>query len=437
MPSKGIGLLGRLAIVLCPAVLSAQSALFVDDPHVFGTYTKPSACAEAARRIDALAWRPPDRADTTPALPLRMPLRREAVMAAQQCVAHFVTTTVSESELFGLGRAYVVAGMFPQADSAFERLLASPASRRVEVRVHVMGEIAAVYLEARPVRVAEARAMLARLDRLRGAAAVERLLGHVALTKQAIYMDDVALAELESQAAIRASKDLTGESRSTFIWKSREAARLAADVQMRRNRPQDAIAIMTQAFQDLTSVDPRLAADIPRIPPYYLRQGSPAPKVHASRWLNASTDMMRPAVGKRSLILFVDKNCRLNCENGYAVLRRLQAQYPDLDVTFVAQTGSYGRSGVLTQDQDLQEISQHFTERLHFNVPIAVWLPTYRRRTLDHGLEITSTNPNDENFPEGNTMVAYFVDRKGMLRYWGDLKQDTELLWRGVIGETP
>jgi tetratricopeptide (TPR) repeat protein len=403
----------------------------------FAVYVTPGECGRVASRVELQYWRT-HRPDTLTPVPFYRPVQREAVAAAQRCVARFTIARTQAADLLGLGQAYLGGEQLAQADSAFQRWLALLASQPGERRwalVHIVN----AYLEARPAHLAQAAAYIERLDALGPSAAPERLMAHLAVMPLARHMDSVALQAAHLAAAIRASRELRGDTAVRYFGLSTRAYEWLADLYGRQGD-------VSRALRTLDSAEVELRGWCP--PPmrfgirdYFTRPawGQPLPPLQVTRWFNDSTGGRRPTLGRPSLIFFTwDAECAdVYCFARHAMLRRLLARYPDLDVVYVTATRGAHRTQWLQPEQEMELDRHYFFEERKLPGALAIWQTSFRRRAVDHGLE-AQPDPNEAAYGTAMTNSrAVLVDRRGLVRMVYDFSADTEIRWRNVIGELP
>ena len=416
------------------------------DPYA--AYANPGECAAAALRME-LQYRDTHSPDTTAPAPLYYPARRETVVAAGKCVVRFSIATARARELLGLGQAYLAAEQVLQADSAFRRWLVLMASRPPKERRWALVQIVKAYLDARPARLTEALAYVARLEALGPVAAPERLKAHLNILRLVVHMDSVSLEETEVHAIFRATSQLPSDTASRYAPFLMAAYAALAELHGRQGDGPGARRAVEQGTVELqhrchASIDmPRELWPLELWAPRYRMLGLPAPSVQATQWFPDSTNGRRPVLGRRSLLLFTGfGECNDGaCDATYAALRRLRASYPDLDVTVVTRTvGSY-RTQLVAPGEEIEWNRRFFLDEQRLPGVLAVWQTTYERRSIDRGLQ-AQPNPNMEAYSDllegySDVLGAVLVDRKGVIRMYDRLTPDTEIRWRHVIGELP
>jgi hypothetical protein len=407
-------------------------------PDPFAAYVTPGECGRIAARVDHQYWFT-HRPDTLTPTPLYAPRARTAVAAAGRCAVRFRIATTASRDLLGLGQALLGAEQWVQADSAFERWLGLLAARPAGERRWAMVQIVRAYLEARPARLIEAAGYIDRLDALGPSAAPERLLAHLAVMRLARHMDSTALQAAHVGAAIMASRELRGEAAVRYLGASSEAYTWLTDLYGRRDSLAQVYPILDSAEARLRKWCPSVTFDDLKAGYTLPSWGMPVPALQVSRWFNDSTDGHRPAPGRRSLIFFPPEvGCSdLTCFARYAMLRRLLARYPDLDVTFVTATRGGYRTHLLSPDAEMEGYRRQLFDEDKLPGALGVWQTTWRRRAVDHGLD-QDPNPNDEQYHNVlGQSSAVLIDRRGVVRMVYDFTPETEIRWRNVIGEMP
>lgn len=425
-----------VAAALVPHVAFSQVVDQVPSDS-FVTYATPGECAAIARRMER-QYGDTHAPDTIAPAPLYHPARRETVAAVRGCVARFAIAKTPARDLPALGLAHLAAEQLPQADSAFQRWLKFLAPRPANERRWALVRIVGMYASARPARLTSALAYAARLDSLGSGAAPERLMAHMRVLPVVVHMDSVALLATEVAAALRASREMIGDTAQRYARFSQGAAVALADLQSRRGDGVGARRVVDSAAAVFRKLCPGAIWPWPN----YQLWSLPAPEIQATRWFNDSIGGRRPTFGRRSLVLFPDFTCTSNqCFAMYATLRRLRARYPDLDVTLVTLTrGAYG-THLIAPEEEMQGNRRYFFDEQRLPGALAVWKTVFHRRALDRGL-VAEPNPTWEAYQPAlwhasSGIDAILVDRDGIIRMYDALTPDTELRWRNVIAETP
>ena len=378
------------------------------------------------------------RPDTLTPLPFYRPAQREAVEAARNCAARFSIDKTPARDLLGLGQAYLGAEQLSQADSAFRRWLALLASRPAGDRRWALVQIVNAYLDARPAYLIQAGTYIHLLDAMGPSAAPQRMMAHLAVMPLARHMDSVPLEAVHVTAAIRASREMRGDTAVRYLGLSVNAYVWLTDLYGRQGEVAQALRMLDSAEVELRKwcggVRFEERGNFTR--PSW---GQPAPPLQVTRWFNDSTGGRRPALGRRSLIFFIENaECSdVTCFAKYAMLRRLIARYPDLDVTYVVATHGAYHTQLLGPEEEMALDRRQLFDEHKLPGALAIWQTTARRRAVDHGLE-EGANPNEEDYRTAmGSNAAVLIDRRGIVRMVYQFSPETEIRWQNVIGELP
>lgn len=392
------------------------------------------------RRARRTAW-----ADTLPAdsQEVRAPLPSAVVETARRCGARMVPDSVPFEVFRSTLRLWLLAGRDADAAKLVERRLAAVAAKDELDRLRVTDTVVDYYLQARPARLDVAANLVARLPRPSRAetaelriALAQRVIGaalQVGDTAQMRVMGDSALAAFEALPELVRRKllDKHGPAVAGAIY-------LAAHAQIGAKVFLDSLRHSTAAFVRwkralwaLATGQRPEAMDFPI--------GQRAPAVQADYWFGrGEDDRVVPRPGRVSLIVFYENGCagvyqaRTQCLPALAVLRRLAARFPQLDITTVVHTQGWFRYvPPPTVTQEVELIRQQFAaDRMPGALAVSaqpVWrLPAPDGRVLPHG-EVA----NVANYEFGKSwavglFTAFLVDVDGTIVDSQPLGRDNE-----------
>lgn len=403
----------------------------------------PFACAAISLRDEQQFWRD-RRPDTVAAPPLGNPLQANTVVDVGRCVARYTIDGVPTAALLGLGRAYLDANEDRLADSAFRRLIRDGTERSVDERAWDLYMVIMSYMSAAPVRLTSALEYLRQLDAMGSPAAAGRLLAHELLFGQAVRMDSVPFMDSESDAAVRASRDLRGDARYEWAWQSAAAYSSRADVAGRQGDSQQAIATLRAAAAELGPFRKGIQLSLLGGTLPYTRYGTTATSLQSTFAYGPGSstraaDLELPAHGHVSLLVFVDKNCSALCYPGYSVIRRLVARYAGagLDVTLVTRTSGWDRNRLVMPTDEGDLIRDFYHGYVNIPAPIVVWKTEFARKP-DGGRRIVSM-PNDTAYAGAGraapSLQTVLIDRAGVIRQIVVASPRMEQRLNGMIAE--
>lgn len=402
--------------------------------HTWQRYTTPLECAFDRKWGEREYWRH-RRPDTTYIGTEGRADQSATVAASRACVERVTAVSVAARDQLILAQAYLAAEQF---DSARKTLNALAASTKGPPRdkAWVLYEIITVYLAATRPLLDDALQYMARLDAMGVAVAPERMMAHQAVAQEAARRDSVSLQAREIAAALRASKEMTGDTRKEYGLHSADVYEDAARLKVRQNDPAGAMATIAEGRNTLVPLRPFVASSFDSQMPFFVPIGQSAPPIQATRWFNTgATGDRRPVAGKPTLLVFATVRCSL-CQEGYGVLRRLSAKYAKdgLDITLIARTTGYFAGRLLPADTEMIKISDYFLKDLKLPVALSVWRTDFGRRD-DHRLIIESA-PNERAYqPYEGYLMGFLVTPNGTVRLAALVNRHSEIMLDHVIGE--
>jgi len=347
--------------------------------------------------------------------------------------------------LLRLGDAYLAAGQDSQADSAFATLANSVRTAATPVKAWTLYQIAATYVVATRSRFSRAVAYESELDALGVGAAYERMKAHTVVATAARMRDSASLQDQELRAAMTAWHALAGDARKDAAIDGVWIYKAMADLDVRKGDGAGAVTLLNEAHQDLTTLRPYAANLIKYLMPLYTPVGQSAPSIRATQWLNvAGKGTVHPAPGRPTLLIFGFASSGNKSYLGYAVLRRLAAQYTarGLDITLVTRTEGYYRDVLISADSEMSKIGDYYMNFLNLPVTVAIWKTDIGFRPRGDGHIQINSNPNeeayqpqDEHTPFGHPLPCYLIDKRGTIRYVGWVRPEDEAELSHLIQE--
>lgn len=334
--------LARMWVLLLPAALGAQGPALPDTMirpgHVdFSRYDLPSYCLEAA--IFAGFRAHPDGLDTTRYAPEHDTLPSAAGAVARQCGAHFTTAAIGQRQLRDLTMLSLVAGDTARERAAADRSVAIATDPTA--RAWALEALVETYMAARPFDARRASLAFARLDSIKKASVIPRLLAAEKLWSDADRRFDMPHLDQYSTSILSDFPALVPTDRQDWIGvpNSGGAALAILDNEVFRSPPDPAVARTIQRVRETGYKFPSDSATVATfMRGIYAPVGQPAPRVTAKYWFGQANTSPWIA-GRVSLVWFVRDNPELEL---VAESRRLLARFGDsLAITYIAITQGY------------------------------------------------------------------------------------------------
>jgi len=422
-----------IALIVASRGASAQDGSSLSQgmpiaPTVSGPYTRyasPGECGNAPLWSEPLYWRD-KRSDTVYHSPDGNKNQPSTVQAVAGCAEKFSTGTAQERDLLGLGQAYLASEQDAKADEALNRLISLAGSRGTSAKTWAMYEAANVYLGAPQPKLAKAEAVIAQLDAMGAAAAVERMLAHTDFANAAQNRDSVQLQEREVNAALKASKEITGDTRKEYAPASAAVYGAMAMLKARQNDPKGALAAITTGRNELVPLRPSVGRYFNAIMAWYTPLGKKAPPLVASQWFNTGAGGdKRPIAGKPTLLVWAAPSFGGMAYPGWAILRRLNAKHQNVDITILSKTAGYYRNRLVKPDSEIILSSDYFVNYLKVPGAVGIWKTPLGKR--NDGQVTIESAPNDEAYhppgpPMDGPLVVFLIDSKGTIRLVSYLK---------------
>ena len=424
-----------LAAAARPAAAQTAAA---DGP--FARYA-PSLCVEAARRMQDFYWRD-KRADTLVYAPLTDSLPGIVRDSLRRCVARFTPATVASDELVPLVTASLLAGDSVRAAAATARLAAAFPAMPPALRRWTMADLGMAQLAAAPVRLAEARAVAARLDTMGAAAAYERLSLHWHIAAFAVTAGALDVAEAESRASLAAVKELTPEQQITLCDTITASYLVRVRTLALRDGAAPALALLDtmatvitpftrngMAWADQAKAQLDNAIGLQRFILGFM--GQRAKPIHGDYWYPFTPgDTVFPRPGRVTVAMLLDggtMDFKL-----FATLRRLHASYAarGLDIVFMTVSRGFYRMSVLPDPAvEAGKLRGFFVDYL--KLPLALTVEESQFGRLSDGRRQNTASLNATNYRVGVGMAL--IGKDGSFKMLLTLSPESELLYRRAI----
>jgi len=359
------------------------------------------------------------------------PLPESVLATARSCSARFPVATAQLASFTPLLSLYLAAERDADADALVERRLKQVPAAAESERVAVLDSVAHVYVRAgqfgadrefplpmfaRPVRLAAAERAVNALSRLKSASWLSRLGDHVLLAYNAWSVGDTARQRRLGEAAIEIASSLTAADRRTNDFQGIKLLLDGAAIIGTRPALLDSLRQSTSAYIALyRSIWEQIGG-----PGTSLGRplGESASPIQADFWFRrGDSTVSRPVKGKVNLVVFLDaRTCfrsysrtgRPICQTAASRLRRLARQFPDVEVTLVAQTRGWLDLGApaATAADEAAQLQHTWLEEQQLPGVLAVsatdfWrLPGLDRRRIDRD------TPNVTNYSFGQTWAV-------------------------------
>jgi hypothetical protein len=383
----------------------------------YSRYDIPSACVQAALSAGAVAER--TAIDTTPYAPERDTLPTASIEAARQCGSRFVVDQVAPRELLSVVQLGLMTTDEKKANAAVDRMLSltsDPAQR-----AWTLFSIFQAYFGARPMQLAKAKRVTARLDSLGAAAAVPAMNAHGMLLLDAQRRFDVTGMEREASAILHLDPFVNAPDRDDILYGSGNAAFALLSAELYRS-PQTAVA---QTMRLVRATGYRWPSDSATTAAYLTAIispiGRPAPALDAKYWYGPHGKNTWVVPGKASLLVIVPDANEMPNYGQYTMLRKLHEKYGDaLNITIMSRTVGYIHdSPPLEPAQEADSIRSYFQDFLKLPVTVGVIETPFHR--LPDGRRVNGPVPF-----EGQNVYMYgdvLADRSGNVLVIGESSQ--------------
>jgi hypothetical protein len=394
-------------------------------------YYRPSECVEAANRNEAFSWRARD--DTARYTQAADTLSNIARQAARDCLARLDRAAIPRGELLSLAHVYLILGNDSAAAAVIQHRLKEPDALSTQTRAWLLGQVARMYLYAKPFRLAAAQHAIQQLDSLSGPdAAYARVNVYTAQSQVFMRHLNDSAAMHAAAAVIAAGKDLSPHDRTVCAPILVAAYFMLAEAAA--VPPGDMAAVHAQfarARADLGSTDlgdnGRAIAQLASLETMLRLYRVPAPRLTASTWLGTPGDTVFPAQGKATLIVFRPTRVQI------PALQRLARRYGDqlALVSIVGLRGFFQDDGPLTPKEETAHLNTYYRDELQLPGVIAITHTEFRK--MFDGRRMALPSANDRAF--GNARII-LVDSNGYTQHlWGPWDSSLEIRIERVMDQ--
>lgn len=477
--------LAVLGLALAAAPLRAQTRFTWPDTAVdLSRYESVEECVAAVQRVtgdearraravawrDTLPWRTEESAERPPA---------PVVETARRCSAHFPPATARLEDLRFLLPMYLTADRDADAATYVARRLAllkpslgtlggartadSAQARAEDARVAVVDSIVEIYLDAKPARIAPAESLMRALRR--SVVRPMRVASMLALWNY--YRRTMALAQGAADTArmrdgaanaIAIMDSLPASERPALEERVGNAEMLAAAgweeeyVLAGRRQVMDSLRQSTGAYLRFQlALWTRANGAPPAVLDFPI--GRQAPRlVDALRAPADSAAGPRPVPGKVNFVVFLDRSCvdvrpdfyrtgLDECLPALAILRRLAARFPALEVTTVDHAaGNFMYLPPPTPAGEARLMRESLAAHHAPGTLVMAETPFFRLPAPDRRRhDDRDRAPNDEGYRFGKTWStsagsAFLIDRDGTIVFASNLDRNFEGDWAEMIG---
>ena len=456
-PKKLLGAAGAVAIAAAPG--AGQTLFMWPDTAVdVSKYTTVEECAAAIGRVHRIvtaqqlqatgAWR-----DTMPFDPAErmQPRPLQVTETARRCMQRFAAADTMPIEAYRfLVPLYLSAGWDDRARTLVDRRLAVTKPNDDAALLAVIDTIANLYsVVAEPPR----HDLLWEILWEQAARVSDRVTRFKVLARLLRWTTDLPEADLlrEQQTVLRVVAlfdSLTVRERARFLEDASSPFPPHSNVDVLRERLHalleaeygkevllDSLRRSTAAFGRLKRMTWARATGLP--PDSYREPiGMRAPALEGEIWLGCGTQCgTRPTLGRVALVVFVshgdcvgavtspgDVASQGNCARALIPLRRLQEQFPQLEITIAARTrGFFGylKEGITEQQE--AELTRRWLDSFGLERAVLIMSSTpYWRLPAPDSRRIESSTANQDAYSFGGTWpvtdrLAFLIDQDGMI----------------------
>lgn len=396
----------------------------------------PGRCVIATREIDRVLRR--DMVDTVAYSAASDTLFTTTADSVRMCQASFGGTTTDEREALALAQTRLFTRQDSIALATARRHLHAFAKRTPAERAWELYLSASDNLEGKPARLARAHASIVQMDALGKPAASVRVLAHYSLAFLTFGRSMDSTTRAETDAAIRAWKELPQETR---LWRSTTLAStylLRAQLEALTTGADAARATIDTALATLPLEAKMARALVGQAKEMYAIMGKKAEPIEAAFWYNtgapeaggvglgsvslvaAPAPTTRPTRGKVSILLDVYRPCVGGCFRTLASMRRYAQRFESRSVEITFHTKTYGFYLDTAPASPLAEAQYDSAYLVHdLQLPGALAVAETKYTWKADGRRINAPTANETHYPA--TGVA-FIDKQGVIRlvtqYW-------------------
>jgi hypothetical protein len=340
-------------------------------------YTSPAMCVAAMEEITHERFRRHER-DTLEVASAGDTLPADAMATGRACAAQFNVQTVPAPQLYSLMKLFIMVRDSAKIQAVVDRraALATSAPAKGDVFLSAVDEL----LDAHPIMMPQAQAMMTRLDALGRDARVQRLQGTAHLYGRAWMQFDTTAMNRYAAALHTISAELTPTERDDY--EEQFVASLNA-LNVTWYRGDSTLMTVTRATLDSMRTamatfrngrQPVRPAEEQMYLGFSKKVGQPADSITGKFWFNAGNTHIRPRPGRVTLVMMGQKG-NGTMSSYLAMLRRLVNRYSaqGLDVVLVAKTDGYSwASPPQTPEAEANTDAWYFLNYLKLPVTLVV-----------------------------------------------------------------
>lgn len=442
-----IGLTAVLSGLVNPVLtsLSAQSRALSMPRIDYGEYNTVDQCVALKNRLSDSVNRTDPINDTFPwsleEAHRRMP--QSVISFVQECINKYDPQTIPIEDWLLLGELYLSVDDTVRAQALFERRLSALDSDSLRPRARVLDSIVRLYLKhTTPVGFAAIDSLSEILKGFPDSTETwrEKMMRYIAVWEEALkHFDTLRGAQLSREIIALSDKLNAADRRTPFFTDSARHAVFFALEHLQRKEALDSLRQgKVQQFVDMKINNWVLATDEGGIA-FPLPYGNEVSKIEGL-WFSPegniiAGDVSKPTKGKVSIVLFYGgRSCYAavytgtGCHASFAVARRLQQSFPELEVIVIADhpPGHFGGNILATVEDEGWLMSKWLREFHNLHVPLAVERPLMMRLPEPDRRMVMLHASNPKNFRGklgvfNNRMQpgeTYVVDRNGTILDW-------------------
>lgn len=354
-------------------------------------------------------------------IPWDEPLHAERAGSVSRCIHKFEPATLPSDDLIIAHKLYLEAGLDEKAIIVAERIFSAGSEFDSLTFVWKMDSIVLSFIQAQPARIAEADTYY---DRLMESGyerpwLVEAGINHVFMQHMQRVGDNAQVSKYAS-ANLKLIKGLTAEQRREDVQDAISALTwMAVDV-LNRNELLDSLFGNTAAYNELKVARFEEVAGRPMVGNI---TGVSAPTVHGDFWYPELTaNDTWPKKGRVSLVYFSEYSLNTSVKelSDLALLRRLAAKFPDLDIiTVVDVRGYFGRLEPQDRRPESEHVKNLYREVKRFPGIISITVPTVINIEPPDNRKVYQLGENWENYAlpgreAANLGAVYLIDENGV-----------------------
>lgn len=421
-------------IRLEPEDSTESEALVIDLSKLdFSRYNNPAACERAVFHSEALARG--RKAGTTQYRPENDTLSTLAISIGRLCAKELTVETTEPNQLFFYLRLALIIGEDDDASEAVERRISLMAND--QQKGQAMYESIIAYTQSKPMRLKPAEDLLRKLDKLDHSARIYKIQAHHVLLSHYYTVFDTLNIRQSAEAIIRESKFLADNERNQWAYIVQAPYLYMTQLIAVQQDPQAALQYINKVRDSLFETKNMAAKNslerfMARINLQANLYGQSAPPLEATLVVNDSAGAVRPVLGKVSMFVTFNLNCSPFCTRQYEVVKRLNTTYEPrgLQVTFISKTQGFSfPPGVQRPAEEMDTIASEFKS---LDLPGALFIQLTQFRILPDKRRIPLPSSFEQQYAQHQAVI---IDRKGFIRWLGNIDQSAEAVLRVVLNK--